>query len=116
MEMRESMHGKNYGQALKTPPVPDNIAMRRIESMSEDFKEQLLTRIKCSPKFALQTNESTHVAGLPQLCLSHTTLNKTFMKISCSVDTERTTGSDTFKAVNDCITSEDIFWSNCVGK
>jgi hypothetical protein len=32
----------------------------------------------------------------------------------CRLLTERTTGSDMFKAVNDYITSEDISWSNCV--
>jgi hypothetical protein len=35
--------------------------------MSEDIKEQLLTRIKCSPKSALQIDKSKDVAGLPQL-------------------------------------------------
>jgi hypothetical protein len=40
--------------------------MRRIESMSEDIKE-LLTRIKCSPKFALQIDESIDVTVLAQL-------------------------------------------------
>jgi hypothetical protein len=35
--------------------------------MSKDIKEQPLTRIKCSPKFALQIDESTDVAGLAQL-------------------------------------------------
>jgi hypothetical protein len=35
--------------------------------MSDDIKEQLLVRIKCSPKSALQIDESTDVAGLVQL-------------------------------------------------
>jgi hypothetical protein len=61
------MHGEKYGDALKTILLSNNTVMRRIEPMSEDVKEQLLTRIKCSPKFALQIDELRDVAGLAQL-------------------------------------------------
>jgi hypothetical protein len=37
--------------------------------MPEDITEQLLTQIKCSPKFALQITESTDVVGLSQLLM-----------------------------------------------
>jgi hypothetical protein len=53
--------------------------------MSEDVKKQLLTRIKFSPKFAFQIDESTDVAGLAQLYLSDTVSKKTSRKSSCSV-------------------------------
>jgi tetrahydromethanopterin S-methyltransferase subunit F len=67
MKMCEIMHGEKYGEALKTIPLSNNTVMRRIESMSEDIEEQLLTRIKSSPEFALQIDKSTDVAGLAQL-------------------------------------------------
>jgi tetrahydromethanopterin S-methyltransferase subunit F len=66
MKMCEIMHGENYGEDLKTIPLSNNTAMRRIESISEDIMQQLLTRIKRSPKFALRIDESTDVAGLGQ--------------------------------------------------
>jgi hypothetical protein len=57
------------------------------------------------------------LAGLPQLFM----FVRYFFEenihddnIFCRPLTERTTGSDMFRAVNDCITSEK-FWSNCVG-
>jgi hypothetical protein len=56
------MHGEKYGEAFKINPLSDNTVMRRTESMSEDIKEQLLTRIKCNPIFALQIDESVDVA------------------------------------------------------
>jgi hypothetical protein len=43
------MQGEKYDKALKTVFL----------SLSEDIIEQLLTSIKCSPKFALQINESS---------------------------------------------------------
>jgi hypothetical protein len=51
MKMCEIVHGEIYGEALKTIHVSNNTVMRFTESMSEDIKEQLLTRIKCGPKF-----------------------------------------------------------------
>jgi hypothetical protein len=46
MKMCEIMHGEKYGEALKTILLSNNTVLQRIESMSEDIKEQLLTRIK----------------------------------------------------------------------
>jgi hypothetical protein len=53
MKMCKIMHGEKYSKALKTMPLSNNTLIQCTESMSEDIKEQLLTRIKCSPKFAL---------------------------------------------------------------
>jgi hypothetical protein len=60
------MQGKNYNQALKEIPLSNNTVKRRTGSMSHNIKEHLLTRIKRRPKFAIQMDESTDVAGLPQ--------------------------------------------------
>jgi hypothetical protein len=85
--------------------------------MSEDIEEQLLARIKCSPKFAFQMDESTDV-GLAQLlvfvrfCIERN-IQELFM--FCLPFSERCTGSDIFKAMNDYFTAEDISWANCVG-
>jgi hypothetical protein len=115
-KMCEIMHGEKYGESLKTIPLFNNTVMQRIESMSEYIKEQLLTRIKCSPKFSLQINESTGIAGLAQLlvfvryCFEEN-VQEEFM--FCLLLSERCTGSDIFRAVNDYFTA-DISWANCV--
>jgi hypothetical protein len=85
--------------------------------MSEDIKEQLLIRIKCSPKSALQIDESTDVAGLGQLLVLvrycfEGNIQEEFM--FCGPLSERCTESDIFKAVNDHFTA-DIPLANCVG-
>lgn len=51
-----------HGKAL----LSNNTVMLRIESVSEDIKEHLLTGIKCSSEFGLQ-DESIDVAGLYKL-------------------------------------------------
>jgi hypothetical protein len=109
MKMCEIMHGEKYGEALKAIPICNNRVMRRIESMSEHIKEQLLTRIKCSPKFALQIDESTDVAGLAQLLVFVRYFfedNTQEAVMFCLPLSERCTGSDIFKAVNDYFTAE----------
>jgi hypothetical protein len=117
MKMCEIMHGEKYGEALKTIRLSNNTAMQRIESVLKDIKEQLLTMIKCSPKSALQIDESTDVAGLAQLCVFvrycfKENIQEEFM---FCLPLSESTGSDIFKAVNDYFTAEDISWANCVG-
>jgi hypothetical protein len=112
------MHGEKYGKALKTIPLSNNTVMQCIESLSEDIKEQLLTRIKCSPKFSLQIDKSTDATGLAQLlvfvrhCFEENIQEELMFCLPLS---ERCTGSDIFKAVNDYFTAEDISWANCIG-
>jgi hypothetical protein len=76
----------------------------------------MLTRIKYSQKFALQIDESTDVAGLAQLLVFvrysfEENTQEAFML--CLPLSERCTGSDIFKAVNDNFTAEDISCANC---
>jgi hypothetical protein len=85
--------------------------------MSEDIKEQLLTRIKCNPKSALQFDESTDLAGLAQLLVFvRYSFKENFQEEFkfCLPLSGRCTGSDIFKAVNDNFTAEDISWVNCI--
>jgi hypothetical protein len=86
--------------------------------MSEDIKEELQTRIKCSPKFAFQVDNSTDVAGLAVLLLF---VRHCFEEIAQEqfmfypLLSETCTTSDIFKAVNDCFKMEDVSRRNCIG-
>jgi hypothetical protein len=91
--------------------------LRCNESLPEDIKE-LLTRIKCSPKSALQIFTSTDVARFSQLlvpvryCFKEN-IQKEFMFLLPL--SKRCTGSNIFKAVNYYFTADDISYANCVG-
>jgi hypothetical protein len=111
MKMCGIMHGEKLSEALKTIPLSHNTVMRRTESVSEDIKEQLLSRIKRSPKFDLQIDESTDVAGLAQLLVFVTycfeeNIQEEFM--FCLSLSERCTGNDIFKEMN-AISQQKIF-------
>jgi hypothetical protein len=85
--------------------------------MPEDTKEQLHTRIKCSPKFAFQINNSTDVAGLAVLLLFRYCIKEIAQGeyMLCPLLSETCTSMcDTFKAVCDCFKMEDFSWINCV--
>jgi hypothetical protein len=98
------MHGEKYGEDLETIPVPNKTIMRRTESLSEEFKEHLQTRIKCNPKYPLQVDELADFAGVPELLVSvrYSFEEKNFweefmFRLSLS---ERCPGSDIFKVVS----------------
>jgi hypothetical protein len=79
---------------------------------------ELQTRVKCSPKFALQIDDSTHVARLAQLLqfVRHyfeENIQQEF--IFCLLLSEGFTRNDLFKAVNDYFTEGDVSWSNFIG-
>jgi hypothetical protein len=67
--------------------------------------------------FTLQTDESTHVGSAQLLVFVRYCLEENVQEefMFCLPLSERCTGSDLFKAVNDCFTAEDISWANCVG-
>ena len=47
--------------------LSDNTVKQRIDDMSQDIKLQVTEKIRLSPFFAVQLDESTDVAQLPQL-------------------------------------------------
>jgi hypothetical protein len=81
--------------------------MRWIESLSEENKAQLLTRIKCSPKYVLQIEVATDAAGSDQvLVFVRYSLEENILRkfMFCLPFSER----DVFKAVNVYFTAGNI--------
>jgi hypothetical protein len=116
MKLCEIMHGEKYGETLGTIPLSHNTVMRRIESMSEDIKEQLLTGLNAVQNLLFKsTNQQMLQDQLSYLYLSDTVSKKTSRKSSYSVYRfQRDVQSDIFKALNDYFTAEDISRANCV--
>jgi hypothetical protein len=106
-----------YNEALKTIPLSNFTAMPCTESVSEDVKKQLLTCIKCSPKFSLQINKQ--INRCCRISLATYDCKMLFQRrhlekfMFCLVLSERCTGNDIFKAVNEYFTAKDISRANC---
>jgi hypothetical protein len=98
---------QNCGEAYKTISLSNSTVMRHTESLSEASQNN------CRPKSALQID----AAGSPRppcICqvLSQRKHSGEFM--FCLPLSERCTGSEIFKAVNDNFTTEDISWVNLI--
>ncbi|XP_055918354.1 SCAN domain-containing protein 3-like [Eupeodes corollae] len=66
LDMVETILGKQEADKLKNIPLSDNTIERRINDMAVDIQEQLIEKLKKSPHFALQLDESTDVSDCAQ--------------------------------------------------
>ena len=48
---------------LATIPLSDDTISRRIDSMADDVKSQVVEKLKQSPYFAIQLDETTDIQG-----------------------------------------------------
>ncbi|XP_067137172.1 protein FAM200A-like [Centruroides vittatus] len=67
VQITETIHGKKYADELWKIPLSNDIVTRRISEISCDQFQQLIQRIKESPKFAIRLDESTDITNLAQL-------------------------------------------------
>lgn len=102
------MQGEKYANVLKTIPLSSDTVHRRINLLADDIKIQLIDRVKGSPYYAIQLDESTDVANVAQLLI--------FIRyryendicedlLFCQGLEGRTTGEAIFNAVNTFLNS-----------
>lgn len=60
IDMVKIMFGESYAKQLRQIPLADNTVGRRIDDISEDLCNQLVSRMRTS-KFAIQINKATDV-------------------------------------------------------
>lgn len=60
---------KNFYEEIKKVPLSNDTVKRRIADMAQDVSDQLIDKVKASPFFALQLDESTDVVNISQLMI-----------------------------------------------
>ena len=86
--------------------------------MSDDVFEQILTHVKASPFYSIQLDESTDIAGLPQLSVFIRYINNGAGSedlLFCKALKLHTKGEDIFQCLNDFFTEHSIPWEKCAG-
>lgn len=117
VKMVEIIHGKEYADKLKCIPLSANTVGRRIATIADNLKKQLLEQLTHCGKFAIQLYESTDIAILAQLMVFiryffNNELNEEFL--FCEPLRDRCTGEDIFSAINHFFVTNNVLWENCV--
>ena len=117
IDMVKVMFGESYAKKLRQIPLSDNTVSRRINDISEDICDQLVSRVRTS-KFAIQVDEATDVAKDAHLIAYVRYVEETDVIediLFCKPIPEKATANEIFKIIDVFFNENDIMWSNCVG-
>ena len=117
-EMTSIMCGENVAKQLSLVPLSNDTVSRRIQAMSENVKQTLVERIKDSPYFSIQLDETTDVADLANLLVFvryeyEKATHEDFL--FCQSLQTRTTAEHIFQLVNAFFQETGLDWKKCVG-
>ena len=91
---------------------------RRIVDMSYDVLEQIVSQVNASRFYAIQLDESTDIAGLPQLSVFIRYIDNGEIVeelLFCKTLQLQIKGEDIFKIVDGSYVDKSISWDKCVG-
>jgi len=115
----EEVLGLEAKKQIQEIPLSNNTVKARIELMSNDIEEQLVSRIKKSPCFALQCDESTDISNCCQLLvfvrfLDDDNIIKEELLISRELETT-SKGIDVMNAISEYFQKHSLMWEKLVG-
>ncbi|XP_060764599.1 SCAN domain-containing protein 3-like [Neoarius graeffei] len=116
-DMCNEMLGEAAAKKIGSVPLSASTVQRRINDIAEDIEAQLLQRLKGSPWFAIQVDESTDVENRAILLV--------FVRYIFEEDVEEdllcvlslptnTTGAELFRALDGYVSGK-LDWSFCIG-
>ncbi|XP_022823722.1 SCAN domain-containing protein 3-like [Spodoptera litura] len=110
----EEVLGLEVKKKIQDIPLSNNTVKARIELMSSDIEEQLVSRIKKSPFFALQCDESTDISNCCQLLvfvrfLDDDNIIKEELLISRELDTT-SKGIDVMNSISEFFEKHNLMW------
>ena len=86
--------------------------------MSNDVLQQIVHQVKKSPLYSIQLDESTDLAGFPQLSVFIRYINNATVSgdfLFCKALKLHTKGKDIFQCLNSFFSEFSIPWDNCAG-
>ena len=117
-EVVKIMIGEKESKKLNAISLSNSAVKRRITDMSDDVLVQILTHVKAPPLYSIQLDESTDIAGLPQLFVFIRYINNGAVSedlLFCKALKLHTKGEDIFQCLNDFFTEHSIPWEKCAG-
>ncbi|XP_066958608.1 protein FAM200C-like [Macrobrachium rosenbergii] len=109
---------QNCVNKLNQISLLDNTVKQRIDDMSQDIKSQVTEKIKLSPFFAIQLDETKDIAHLPQLLvyawfISENQVEEEFL--FCSLLITTTKAEDIMDILSNFFEEEKLSWARLVG-
>ncbi|XP_065263663.1 deleted in malignant brain tumors 1 protein-like [Emys orbicularis] len=111
------MFGEKVAKRIDMVPLSNNTLSRRINDMSNNVETTIIHRVKNSPYYDIQLDESTVVANLAILLLFVHYVNEGMVEedlLFCRPLEECTTGEDIFNLANAYSQEKEIDWSHCL--
>ncbi|XP_026475942.1 zinc finger BED domain-containing protein 5-like [Ctenocephalides felis] len=110
--------GEQHIAKINQIPLSNNAIQRRICEMSADILATVIAKIKESPMFALQLDESTDVASCSQLLMFTRYIKNDDVKeeyLFCKSLPTTTRGEDVFQTLKEFIEKNGLDWLKLVG-
>ncbi|XP_023210685.1 zinc finger BED domain-containing protein 5-like [Centruroides sculpturatus] len=117
LDMVEIMLGRQEASKLKSIPLSDNTIERRINDMASDIREQVVEKLKKSPHFALQFDESTDVSDCAQFVVFvrfEADESITEDILFCKALSSNTTGQCLYDIFLESTRNYKIDWTKCI--
>ncbi|GMH35000.1 hypothetical protein BSKO_02861 [Bryopsis sp. KO-2023] len=117
IEMTQLVCGDDAARKLQSVQMSNNTVRGRIKEMSLEVKDQIVGRMKKSPIFSLQLDESTDIAKSSQLMVFARYVGDKDVEeefLFCEPLTTTTTGADVFNMCDKFFIDEGLDWNNCV--
>lgn len=110
--------GEEAANKLKQIPLSNNTIKDRVGSMSDDIKQQVVEKVKASPFFAIQLDESTDVSSISQLMVFVRYLEGNSIQddlLFCRPLATTTKAGDVMDLISAFFEKEGLEWDKLVG-